>query len=56
MTTGSASEAARRVRSRNPPAASRRISGSSASSLAARLISAVEATCGRWLTNATRRS
>ena len=47
---------ARRVRSRNPPAASSRMSGSSASSVAARPISAVDATCGRWLTNATSRS
>ena len=45
-----------RVRSRNPPAARSRISGSSASSVAARPISAVEATCGRWLTIATSRS
>ena len=49
-------EAASRVRSRNPPAASSRISGSSASSVAASPISDVEATCGRWLTIATRRS
>ena len=32
------------------------MSGSPASSVAARLISAVEATCGRWLTMATSRS
>ena len=44
------------MRSRNPPAASNRISGSPASSEAARPIRAVEATCGRWLTIATRRS
>ena len=49
-------EAASRVRSRNPPAASNKISGSPASSAAARPIRAVEATCGRWLTTATRRS
>src|SRR5262245_49739392 len=49
-------EAASRVRSRNPPAASSSISGSPASSAAARPISDVEATCGRWLTMATSRS
>ena len=49
-------EAASRVRSRNPPAASSRISGSPASSVAARPMRAVEATCGRWLTIATSRS
>ena len=32
------------------------MSGSSASSVAARPIKAVDATCGRWLTNATNRS
>ena len=47
---------ASRVRSRNPPAASRRISGSSASSVAASAMRAVDATWGRWLTNATSRS
>ena len=47
---------ASRVRSRKPPAASSRMSGSSASSVAARPIKAVDATCGRWLTNATKRS
>ena len=40
-------EAARRVRSRNPPAARSRISGSPASSVAARPMRAVEATCGQ---------
>ena len=54
--TAQGSEAASRVRSRKPPAASSRISGSPASSVAARLISAVDATCGRWLTKATSRS
>src|SRR3954465_609252 len=49
-------EAARRVRSRNPPAASNSASASPASRSAAVPMSVVEATCGRWLTNATSRS
>ena len=49
-----ASEAARRVGSRNPRPPAGGCSGSSASSLAARLINAVGSTCGRWLTNARR--